>query len=163
MWDDVCEQGFHFLKSLTTASVLTLPNGNEVFVVYSDTCKLRLGCVLMQNGSVVAYASQQLKFHEQNYTTQDLKLAAVVFALKLWRHYLYGLQFEVFTNHKSLKHIFTQSDLNLRQRQWMEYLKVYDFELAYHPGKPMLWQILSRKGLVNKGQHMARLWRCQLK
>ena len=90
--------------------------------MYSDASKLGLGCVLMQNGKVVAYASRQLKIHEQNYATHDLELTAVVFALKLWRHYLYGAQFEVFTDHKSLKYIFTQNDLNLRQQRWMELL-----------------------------------------
>ncbi|GFS40213.1 hypothetical protein Acr_00g0067210 [Actinidia rufa] len=84
---------------------------------------------------VVAYASCQLKPHEKNYLTHDLELAAVVFALKNWRHYLYGEKFEVFSDHKSLKYIFTQRDLNLRQRWWMEYLEDYDFELLYHPGK----------------------------
>ena len=88
--------------------MLTLPNGNEGFVVYSDASKLGLGCVLMQHGKVVAYASRQLKPHEENYATHDLELAAVVFALKLWRHYLYGARFEVFTDHQSLKSIFTQ-------------------------------------------------------
>ena len=90
-WDSKCEKSFQSLKkSLTTAPVLTLPKRNEGFVVYSDASKLGLGCVLMQNGKVVAYASRQLKIHEQNYATHDLELAAVVFALKLWRHYLYG-------------------------------------------------------------------------
>ena len=89
----------------------------------------------MQHGSVVAYASRQLKKHEVNYPTHDLELAAVVFALKLWRHYLYGARFEIFTDHQSLKYIFTQRDLNLRQRRWLEFVKDYDFELSYHPGK----------------------------
>ena len=89
----------------------------------------------MQHGSVVAYASCQLKKHEVNYPTLDLELAAVVFALKLWRHYLYGARFEIFTDHQSLKYIFTQRDLNLRQRRWLEFVKDYDFELSYHPGK----------------------------
>ena len=89
----------------------------------------------MQHGSVVAYASRQLKKHEVNYPTHDLELAAVVFALKLWQHYLYGARFEIFTDHQSLKYIFTQRDLNLRQRRWLEFVKDYDFELSYHPGK----------------------------
>ena len=89
----------------------------------------------MQHGSVVAYASRQLKKHEVNYPTHDLDLTAVVFALKLWRHYLYGARFEIFTDHQSLKYIFTQRDLNLRQHRWLEFVKDYDFELSYHPGK----------------------------
>ena len=89
----------------------------------------------MQHGKVVAYASRQLKDHEKNYSTHDLELVAVVFALKIWRHYLYGEQFEIFTDHKSLKYIFKQKDLNLRQRRWVEYLKDYDFNLSYHAGK----------------------------
>ena len=100
-----------------------------------------------------------MKTHEQNYATHDLELAAVVFALKLWRHYLYGTRFEVFTDHKSLKYIFTQNDLNLRQRRWMEYLKDYDFQLSYHPGKAnVVADALSRKNKVDKGQQLARLW-----
>ena len=139
--------------------MLTLPNGNEGFVVYTDASKLGLGCVLMQQGKVVAYASRQLKPHEENYTTHDLELAAVVFALKLWRHYLYGARFEVFTDHQSLKYIFMQSELNYRQRRWMEYLKDFDFQLLYHPGKAnVVADALSRKGKTEKHQQMARLW-----
>ena len=103
--------------------------------MYYDASKDRLGCVLMQSGRVVAYGSRQLKNHEQNYTTHDLELAAIVFALNIWHHYLYVEQFEVFLDHKSLKYIFTQRDLNMRQHRWMEYLEDYDFTLHYHHGK----------------------------
>ena len=89
----------------------------------------------MQSGRVVAYGSRQLKNHEQNYPTQDMELVIVVFALKIWHHYLYGEQFEVFSCHKSLKYIFMQRDLNMRQRGWMEFLEDYDFTLCYHLGK----------------------------
>ena len=89
----------------------------------------------MQSERVAVYGSIQIKNHEHNYPTHDLELAAIVFALKIWRHYLYGEQFEVFLDHKSLKYIFTQQDLNMRQRRWMEYLEDYDFTLHYHPGK----------------------------
>ena len=89
----------------------------------------------MQSGRVVAYGSRKLKNHERNYPTHDMELAAIVFALKIWHHYLYCEQFEVFSNHKSLKYIFTQHDLNMRQRRWMEYLEDYDFTLQYHPGR----------------------------
>ena len=87
------------------------------------------------NGRVVAYASRQLKKHEQNYPTHDLKMAAVVFVLKIWRHYLYGVTCEIYTDHKSLKYIFQQRNLNLRQRRWLELLKDYDRSILYHPGK----------------------------
>ena len=89
----------------------------------------------MQNVKVVAYASRQLKIHEKNYPTHDLELAAVVFALKIWRHYLYGARCQIFTDHKSLKYIFTQIELNMRQRRWLELVKDYDCEILYHPGK----------------------------
>ncbi|WMV55015.1 hypothetical protein MTR67_048400, partial [Solanum verrucosum] len=108
---------------------------DEGFVVYCDASRVGLGCVLMQNGKVIAYVSRQLKVHEKNYPTHDLELAAVVFALKIWRHYLYGVHVDVFTDHKSLQYVFTQKDLNLRQRRWLEFLKDYDMSVHYHPGK----------------------------
>ena len=104
-------------------------------MIYYDASKDGLRCVLMQSERVVVYGSQQLKNHEQNYPMHDMELAAIVFALKIWGHYLYGEQFEVFSDHKSLKYIFTQRDLNMRHRRWMEYLEDYDFTLQYHPGK----------------------------
>ena len=97
--------------------------------MYCDALKDGFGCVLMQFGRVIVYDSWQLKNHERNYPTHDMELAAIVFALKIWRHYLYGEQFEVFSNHKSLKYIFTQRDLNMRQRRWIEFLEDYDFTL----------------------------------
>ena len=100
----------------------------------------------MQSGRVVAYGSRELKNHEWNYPTHDMELAAIVFALKIWHHYLYGEQFEVFLDHKSLKYIFTQRNLNMRQHRWMEYLEDYDFTLQYHPGKEnVVDDALSRK------------------
>ena len=108
-WTDRCEESFQTLKKkLTSAPVLTLPEGNEGFDVYSDASHQGLGCVLMQHKRVVAYASRQLKKHELNYPTHDLELAAVIFALKTWRHYLYGATCQIFTDHKSLKYLFTQ-------------------------------------------------------
>ena len=89
----------------------------------------------MQERNVIAYASRQLKVHERKYPTHDLELAAVMFALKQWRHYLYGVKCEVYTDHRSLQYVFTQKDLNLRQRRWMELLKHYDITILYHPGK----------------------------
>ncbi|KAI4365341.1 hypothetical protein MLD38_021334 [Melastoma candidum] len=120
---------------LKKGPVLVLPCGSGGFVVYCDASYQGLGAVLMQNGRVVAYASRQLKVHEQNYPTHDLELVAVVFALKLWRHYLYGETFEIFTDHKSLKYLFSHNELNMRQRRWMELLKDYDCTISYHPGR----------------------------
>jgi len=118
----------------------------EMFELYYDASYQGLGCVLMQEKRVVAYASRQLKVHEKNYLTHDLELAAIVFALKSWRHYLYGSQFWVFSDHKSLKYLFDQKELNMRHRRWMEYLKDYDFELFYHLGKAnVVVDALSRK------------------
>ncbi|WMV58989.1 hypothetical protein MTR67_052374, partial [Solanum verrucosum] len=133
-WTDECERSFQTLKDkLVSAPILSLPDGLEGFVVYCDASRVGLGCVLMQNGKVIAYASRQLKVHEKNYPTHDLELAAVVFALKIWRHYLYGVHVDVFTDHKSLQYVFTQKDLNLRQRRWLEFLKDYDMSVHYHP------------------------------
>ncbi|WMV09385.1 hypothetical protein MTR67_002770, partial [Solanum verrucosum] len=100
--------------------------------------RVGLGCVLMQNGKVIAYASRQLKVHEKNYPTHDLELEAVLFALKIWRHYLYGVHMDVFTDHKSLQYVFSQNDLNLQQRRWLELLKDYDMRVHYHPGKAIV-------------------------
>ncbi|KAH0692437.1 hypothetical protein KY285_019534 [Solanum tuberosum] len=134
-WSDDCEKSFAELKTrLTTALVLTLLEGSDGYVIYCDASRVVLGCVLMQRGKVIAYASRQLKVHENNYPTHDLELA-VVFALKIWRHYLYGVHVDVFTDHKSLQYVFTQKELNLRQRRWLEFLKDYDMSVHYHPGK----------------------------
>ena len=102
---------------LTSALVLTLPEGTKDFVVYCDATPVGLGCVLMQHRKVIAYASRQLKVHERKYPTHDLELAAVVFSLKIWRHYLYGVHVDVYTNHNSLQYVFTQKELNLRQEK----------------------------------------------
>ena len=135
-WDDRCEKAFQELRRrLTTAPILIVSDRGQGYRVYYDALKAGLGCVLMQSRKVVAYGSHQLKNHEQNYPTHDMELAAIVFALKIWCHYLYGEQFEVYSDHKSLKYIFTQPDLNMRQRRWMEFLEDYDFTLYYHPGK----------------------------
>ncbi|KAL0543847.1 hypothetical protein IC582_018952 [Cucumis melo] len=147
VWSKACEDSFQTLKQkLVTAPVLTVPDGSGSFVIYSDASKKGLGCVLMQQGKVVAYASRQLKSHEQNYPTHDLELAAVVFALKIWRHYLYGEKIQIFTDHKSLKYFFTQKELNMRQRRWLELVNDYDCEILYHPGKAnVVADALSRK------------------
>ena len=114
-WSEECEQSFQELKRrLVSAPILTIPDGSGGLIIYSDASKKGLGCVLMQHGRVVAYASRQLKPYEQNYPTHDMELAAVVFALKIWRHYLFGVLCEIFMDHKSLKYIFTQKELNIR-------------------------------------------------
>ena len=114
--------------------------------MYSDASRVGLGCVLMQDGKVVAYASRQLRLLEANYPTHDLELAAVVFALKIWRHYLYGETCTVYTDHRSLRYLLTQRDLNLRQRIWLELIKDYDLIIDYHPRKVnVVADALSRK------------------
>ncbi|GKA37462.1 putative reverse transcriptase domain-containing protein [Tanacetum coccineum] len=135
-WGDKQEAAFQTLKDkLCSAPILALPQGAENFIVYCDASHKGLGEVLMQNEKVIAYASRQLKIHEKNYTTHDLELGAVVFALKLWRYYLYGTKCIVFTDNKSLQHILNQKELNMRQRHWLELLSDYDCEIRYHPGK----------------------------
>ncbi|KAA0065613.1 pol protein [Cucumis melo var. makuwa] len=121
-WSKACEDSFQNLKQkLVTVPILT-------------------------QGKVVTYTFRQLKSHEQNYPTHDLELAAVVFALKIWRHYLYGEKIQIFTDHKSLKYFFTQKELNMRQQRWLELVKDYDCEILYHPGKAnVVADALSRK------------------
>nr|GEZ68845.1 retrotransposon protein, putative, Ty3-gypsy subclass [Tanacetum cinerariifolium] len=139
-----CE--FWIPKKLCSAPILALPEGSEDFVVYCDASRKVLGAVLMQREKVIAYASRQLKVHERNYTTHDLELGSVVFALKIWRHYLYGTRCTVFTDHKSLQHILDQKDLNMRQRRWLKLLSDYDCDIRYHPGKAnVVADALSRK------------------
>ncbi|GJS35200.1 putative reverse transcriptase domain-containing protein [Tanacetum coccineum] len=118
-----------------SAPILALPEGSKYFVVYCDASHKGLGSVLMQREKVIAYASRQLKIHEKNYTTHDLELGSVVFALKIWRHYLYGTKCTVFIDHKSLQHILDQKELNTRQRRWLELLSDYDCDIRYHLGK----------------------------
>ena len=122
---------------LIEASVLTQSSYVKEYVIFSDASLNELECVLMQEGKVVAYASRQLKSHENNYPTHDLELVTIVFALKIWRHYLYGEKCFIYTNHKSLKYLPSQRELNLRQRRWMELIKDYDYVIDYHPGNLM--------------------------
>ncbi|GJT09863.1 putative reverse transcriptase domain-containing protein [Tanacetum coccineum] len=147
VWGNKQETTFQLLKQkLCSAPILALPEGSEDFIAYCDASKKGLGDVLMQREKVIAYASRQLKIHEKNYTTHDLELGAVVFALKIWRHYLYGTKCTVFTDHKSLQHILNQKELNMRQRRWLELLSDYDCEIRYHPGKAnVVADALSRK------------------
>ncbi|GJZ09013.1 putative nucleotidyltransferase, ribonuclease H [Tanacetum coccineum] len=149
-WGKEQELAFQTLKDkLCNAPVLALPDGPEDFVVYCDASGLGLGCVLIHRGKVIAYASRQLKIHEKNYTTHDLELGAVVFALKIWIHYLYGTKSVIYTYYKSLQHIFSQKELNMRQHRWIELFSDYDCEIRYHPGKAnVVADALSRKERV---------------
>ncbi|GKC00872.1 putative reverse transcriptase domain-containing protein [Tanacetum coccineum] len=146
-WGDKEEATFQLIKQkLCSAPILALPEGSEDFIVYSDASIKGLGVVLMQREKVIAYASRQLKIHEKNYTTHDLELGAVMFALKIWRHYLYGKKCTMFTNHNSLQHILDQKELNTRQRRWLEFLSDYDCKIRYHSGKANVVVVaLSRK------------------
>ena len=126
--------------------VLTQPTFGKEYVIFSDVSLNGLGCVLTQEGKVVAYASRQLKPHENNYPTHDLELVAIVFALKIWRHYLYGGKCFIYIDHKSLKYLPSQRELNLRQHRWMELIKDYNCVIDYHPGKAnVVDDALSRK------------------
>ncbi|GJR60576.1 putative reverse transcriptase domain-containing protein [Tanacetum coccineum] len=147
VWGDDEEEAFQTLKlKLCSAPILSLLEGNEDFVVYYDASLKGFGAVLMQREKVIAYASRQLRKNEENYTTHDLKLGAVVFALRLWRHYLYVTKCTVYTDHKSLQYILDQKELNMRQRRWIELLSDYDCVIRYHPGKAnVITDALSRK------------------
>ena len=147
IWSAQCQESFRILKEkLTSVPVLVILSSDRSFVVYTDASLLGLGGVLIQTQRVVAYASCQLLIHERNYLTHDLELAAVVFALKVWRHYLYGVQFELFTDHKSLRYLFSQKELNQHQSRWLEFIKDYEFALQYHTGKAnVVTDALSRK------------------
>ncbi|GJT48858.1 putative reverse transcriptase domain-containing protein [Tanacetum coccineum] len=136
IWGENQESAFQLLKQkLCKAPILALPEGKDNFVVYCDASYQGLGAVLMQKEKVIAYASRQLKPHEENYTTHDLELGAVVFDLKIWRHYLYGTKCTMFTDHKSLQHILDRKELIMRQHRWLELLADYDCEIRYHPRK----------------------------
>ena len=124
---------------------MILPEGSDGYVNYCDASIVGLDCVLMQRDKVISYASRKLKVHEKNYKTHDIELAAVVFALKIWRHYLYGVHVDVFTDHNILQYVFTQKDLNLRKRRWLEFLKDYDMSVHYNPEKVnVVADVLSR-------------------
>jgi hypothetical protein len=150
-WTPRHETSFQELKKrLTTAPVLTMRDMEKLFLIYCDAYGQGLGCVLMQDGHVVAYASRQLRKHEEKYPTHDLELAAVVHALKIWRHYIIGKRCEVYSDHKSLKYIFTQPDLNLRQPRWLELIKDYNLGINYHHGKAnVVADTLSRRSHLN--------------
>ncbi|GJT97029.1 putative reverse transcriptase domain-containing protein [Tanacetum coccineum] len=150
VWGDEQQRAFRTLKDkLCNASILALSDGPEDFMVYCDASCQVLGCVLMQKGKVIAYASRQLKIHKKNYTTYDLELGAVVFALEIWRHYLYETKSIIYTDHKSLQHIFNLKELNMRQHRWIELFSDYDCKIRYHPGKTnVVADALSRKETI---------------
>jgi hypothetical protein len=147
VWSEACEKAFYTLRQhVTSASVLVQPDNSKPFEVFCDASGTGLGCVLMQEGRVIAYASRALRPHDINYPTHDLELADVVHALKIWRHYRMGNRCNIFTGHKSLKYIFTQLELNMRQRRRLELIKDYDLEVHYHLGKAnVVADALSRK------------------
>ena len=144
-----CQASFEKLKAfLTEAPVLTQLTYGKEYVIFSDASINGLGCALMKKGKVIAYASRQLKSHEKNYPTNDLELATIMFALKIWRLYLYGEKCFIYTDHKNLKYFPSQRELNLRQRRWMELIKDYDCVIDYHPGKAnSVADALSRKSV----------------
>jgi hypothetical protein len=135
-WTLKCENNFNLLKELlTSASVLKIVDPNESFVVCIEACKEGLGGVLTQNEHVIGYESRNLKEHERNYATHDLEIAAIVHALRMWRHYLMGKKFELRTDHIGLKYLFEQLTLNDRQRRWLEFLSEFDFDIKHIKGK----------------------------
>jgi hypothetical protein len=150
-WSQKCEDAFHALKQhLTTALVLAQPDNTKSVDVYCAASGIGLGCVLMQDNRVIAYASRAVRPHEQNYPTHDLELAAIVHAQKIWRHYLMGAHCNIYTDHKRLKYIFTQADLNMRQKRWLELIKDYDLEVHYDLDKAnVMADALSRKAQCN--------------
>jgi hypothetical protein len=150
-WTEECQASFEELKKrLTSAPVLILSDITKKFDIYCDASQQGLSCVLMQDGQVVSYTSCQLRKHEGNYPTHDLELAAVVHVLKIWRHYLISHRCEIYSDYKSLKYIFTQNDLNLRQRRWLKLIKDYDLGINYHPRKAnVVADALSHKKYCN--------------
>jgi hypothetical protein len=150
-WSQKCEDAYHALKQhLTTALVLAQPDNTKSVDVYCAASGIGLGCVLMQDNRVIAYASRAVRPHEQNYPTHDLELAAIVHAQKIWRHYLMGAHCNIYTDHKRLKYIFTQADLNMRQKRWLELIKDYDLEVHYDLDKAnVMADALSRKAQCN--------------
>jgi hypothetical protein len=151
LWCEACDEAFKHLKRLlTTSPVLAQPDTTKLFDVYCDASGTGLGGVLMQEGRVISYSSRQLRRHEEHYPSHDLELAAVVTALQTWRHYLLGNAVHIYTEHKSLKYIFTQPDFNMRQRRWLEWIKDYELEFHYYPGKAnVIADTLSHKAHCN--------------
>jgi hypothetical protein len=150
-WTPVCEDSFYELKKrLMTIPMFVMPDVEKLFSIYCDASGQGLGCVLMQGCHMVAYASRWLRKHEVNYLAHDLELAAIVHALKIWRHNLMGKKYKLYRDHKSLKYIFTQPDLNLRQRRWLKLINDYDLGINCHPRKAnVVANTLSRRSHAN--------------
>src|SRR4030042_881344 len=150
-WTEKCQESFQTLKDkLTSALVLAPPDSRKDFVIFCDASRQGLGCVLMQERKVIAYASRQLRSHEENYPVHDLELAAVIYALKQWRHYLLGNRCEIYTDHQSLKYLFTQPVFNLLHQRGQETITDYDCGISYTPGKAnVMADALSRKSYCN--------------
>ena len=169
-WSYKCQNSFEQLKEmLVEAPILTQPTSGKEYTLYNDALSIGLGCVLMQDGKVVAHASKQLKPHEQNYPTHDLELAMVVFALKIWRHYLYEEKCRFYTNHKSFKYLLTQKELNLRQRRWLECVTPFPAQPVwrirtesempcYHSitQNPIFTETISKFGQAHKHLHLTK-------
>jgi hypothetical protein len=151
VWSEACDEAFKYLKKLlTTSPVLAQPDTTKPFDVYCDASGTGLGGVLMQEARVISYSLRQLRRHEEYYPTHDLELAVVVMALRTWRHYLLGNVVHIYTDPKSLKYIFSQPDLNMRQWRWLELIKGYELEAHCHPRKAnVITDVLSRKAHCN--------------
>jgi hypothetical protein len=150
-WSPQCEEALLTLKKLlTTAPVLAQPDIEKPFDVYCDASGMGIGGVLMQDGRAIDYALWQLRRHEEHYPIHDLELLAIIHTLKVWMHYLLGNLVHIYTDHKSLKYLFTQLDLNMRQWRWLELIKDYKLEVHYHPCKAnVVADALSRKHWSN--------------
>jgi hypothetical protein len=150
-WSLQCEEAFIILKKiLTTAPVLAQPDIEKPFDVYCDASSMSIGGVLMQDGRAIAYAPRHLKHYEEHYPTHDLELLVVIHVLKVWKHYLLGNLVHIYTYHKSLNYLFTQPDLNMRQRRWLEPIKDYELEVHYHSRKAnVVADALNRKNRCN--------------
>jgi hypothetical protein len=136
VWSDACDEAFKLLKKLLiTSPMLAQSNTDKPFDVYCDASGTGFDGVLMKEGVVISYSLSQLRHHEEHYPTHDLELVIVVMALRTWWHYLLGNVVHIYMDHKSMKYIFTQPDLNMRQRRWLELIKDYELEVHYHPGK----------------------------
>jgi hypothetical protein len=151
VWSDACDEAFKLLKKLlTTSPMLAQPDTDKLFNVNCDASGTGLGGVLIQEGRVISYSSRQLRRHEEHYPIHDLELAAVVMALRTWRHYLLGNMVHIYMDHKSLKYSFTQPYLNMRQRRWLNLIKDYELEVHYHQGKAnVIADALSHKAHCN--------------
>ena len=150
-WTKKFQNSFEQLKlKLTTAPILKIADPDKGFVVRTDACREGLGGVLLQENSVIAYESRKLKTHEHNYSAYDLELAAVIHALKMWRHYLLGKKFTLMTDHIRVKYLFSQIDLNARQARWLFFMSEFDMDIKHIRGKEnKIADALSRNSCQN--------------